>query len=138
MSGNSNKEPEKSASQSLVENTATSKSAIASSSSTVSSDDKDLEEFISSLSPSTLSMSSPINAPIYKPTPKPSFQHEPNVTAYDVIDLNKAPQIIVDKAKKEMSVSFENNRIKPTDAEFVFDKQVEFDRSAVEPSDWDE
>lgn len=56
---------------------------------------------------------------------------------YAVVDLNKAPQVLVEKAKEHMNVCFEKNRVLSTDANYVYDKQVEF-TAPVESNDWDD
>ena len=53
------------------------------------------------------------------------------------IDLNKASDALVAKAKEIMNVDFEKNRVKPGSADFEYDKRVEF-APATGGSEWDE
>ena len=52
-------------------------------------------------------------------------------------DLNKLDDYELDKRKEIMDEEFEKNRIRPDDANFEYDKEVEFDIGKVE-SGWDE
>jgi len=66
---------------------------------------------------------------------------EPVLDKHDVmtgaLDLNKADDDVVKKAKEIMEEDFEQNAVKPGDAGFVYDKREEF--VAVEgPGDWDD
>ena len=53
------------------------------------------------------------------------------------IDLNKAPDAVVERAKEIMNVDFEKNRITPGSDEFEYDKRIEF-QAATESNEWDE
>jgi CEP19-like protein len=53
-------------------------------------------------------------------------------------DLNKATPDSLASAKKDMDVQFFANRLNPGDHGFIYDKVVNFDRSNLKPSGWDE
>lgn len=66
---------------------------------------------------------------------------EPVLDKHDVmtgaLDLNKADDDVVKKAKEIMEEDFETNQVKPGDAGFVYDKREEFE--AVEgDGEWDD
>jgi centrosomal protein CEP19 len=54
-------------------------------------------------------------------------------------DLNKLGDDVLRRKKEIMDQTFNKNRIKPEDPEFVYDKQVDFDKSVIEKveSGWD-
>mmetsp|Transcript_23136 Transcript_23136/g.58638 ORF Transcript_23136/g.58638 Transcript_23136/m.58638 type:complete len:158 (+) Transcript_23136:73-546(+) len=58
-------------------------------------------------------------------------------TASGQPDLNKVSEEELKDAKAEMDVAFEQNRVKPGDAAFVYDKQVEFGEADSDCS-WDD
>ena len=52
-------------------------------------------------------------------------------------DLNKASDDVLTVAKAKMDVKFEENRLRPGDEGFVWDKQIDFD-PPQEASEWDD
>lgn len=52
-------------------------------------------------------------------------------------DLNKASDYVLNKAKAKMDVKFEENRVRPGDEGYVWDKQIDFD-PPNEVSEWDD
>jgi len=78
---------------------------------------------------------------IYKDTPHIKTDDIDSTTNkesyYAVVDLNKAPQVLVEQAKEHMNICFEQNRVLSTDTEYVYDKQVEF-TIPVESNEWDD
>ena len=52
-------------------------------------------------------------------------------------DLNKLDDYELDKRKADMDKDFEKNRVKPGDADFVYDKEVDFNEGKIE-SGWDD
>ena len=52
-------------------------------------------------------------------------------------DLNKASDDVLNVAKAKMDVKFEENRLRPGDEGFVWDKQIDFD-PPQEASEWDD
>lgn len=61
-------------------------------------------------------------------------------SSYAVVDLNKAPQVVVDKVKEHMSLQFSTNQLKPGDEGYVYDLQKDFSvpDDELEPNDWDD
>lgn len=53
------------------------------------------------------------------------------------LDLNKASEYELQLAKAKMDAEFQRNQVKPTDPDYVYDKQVEFG-PATSANDWDE
>ncbi|KNE64076.1 hypothetical protein AMAG_09134 [Allomyces macrogynus ATCC 38327] len=54
------------------------------------------------------------------------------------VDLNKLDEEQVALIKAQMNAEFEQIRIKPGDAEFEYDKRVEFSKDADASNDWDD
>lgn len=52
-------------------------------------------------------------------------------------DLNKLDDYELDKRKAAMDEDFEKNRLRPGDADYVYDKEVEFNEGKIE-SGWDD
>jgi hypothetical protein len=52
------------------------------------------------------------------------------------VDLNRADDETLSRAKAAMNGLFEQSRLKPGDAGYVYDKEVEF-QAPTEASDWD-
>ena len=52
-------------------------------------------------------------------------------------DLNKLDDYELDKRKAAMDEDFEKNRLRPGDADYVYDKEVEFNGGKIE-SGWDD
>ena len=52
------------------------------------------------------------------------------------IDLNKVDPSVLAAAKSVMNVTFEKRLVRPGDAGYEYDKQVDYDDPS-EPSDWD-
>lgn len=52
-------------------------------------------------------------------------------------DLNKLDNYELDKRKAAMDEDFEKNRLRPGDADYVYDKEVEFNEGKIE-SGWDD
>ena len=52
------------------------------------------------------------------------------------LDLNKVDPSVLVAAKAEMSVGFEKSLVRPGDAAYEYDKQVDY-ADPSEPSDWD-
>jgi hypothetical protein len=61
-------------------------------------------------------------------------------SSYAVVDLNKAPQIVVDKVKEHMTLQFSANQLRPGDEGYVYDVQKDFTVAPgeAEENDWDE
>ena len=53
------------------------------------------------------------------------------------LDLNKVDPSVLVAAKAEMSVGFEKSLVRPGDAAYEYDKQVDY-ADPSEPSDWDD
>lgn len=68
-------------------------------------------------------------------TPGPSLNKTEVMTGK--LDLQKADEDVVTKAKEIMEEDFEKNALRPGDEGYVHDKRVEFD-IAEGPGDWDE
>jgi len=55
---------------------------------------------------------------------------------YNSTNLNKWTKAELDKHKQKMDVNFLKNQKKPSDRDFIYDKQEEFDPQ--EENEWDE
>ena len=61
----------------------------------------------------------------------------PRANGSEEDDLNKLDDYELDKRKAAMDEDFEKNRLRPGDADYVYDKEVEFNEGKIE-SGWDD
>lgn len=61
----------------------------------------------------------------------------PRANGSEEEDLNKLDDYELDKRKAAMDEDFEKNRLRPGDADYVYDKEVEFNEGKIE-SGWDD